>query len=418
MIYILFSAFYFIFVRNKSKITVFLFSILLFSSVGAILIGRKPEEDLGIMASTLFSAVLLFYLFRSFDGYKGITELSISNISQHRLQNLERIITILGYGAFFLYGFVLAMVLPQLIQGMIIVEQFKNQGEAADYWATFLPHYYITLSNFVTPVGYFALSLHFYYLIKRNKKKTIRYLIISLIIILSGLIALSRARTVQYAINYVAIFLFISPLLTERFRKNFIRVGAIFATALIAVMLVISNARFSEGYSIETKEKHIIDESEQPVLASTLDYFAQWEEYGAQVIKDHEIGNVYMGMFSCSGLIVHIQKIVQGSEKVNAERTVRREKVLGRLSTSFLGLMAYLVCDFGYFGTPVIIFLFSLLIKHFAPKKGVLTLKTLVALPVLFPVCGMFWCSNELSELFLDLGIIYSAIMYLWITKK
>lgn len=418
MIYILFCLFYFISVRKKSRITIFLFSMLLFSSVGAYLIGRKPEEDMVLILCTFFTAILLYILFRSFDGYRGITELSSNGISSQKLFFVERFITILGYGAFFLYLFVLSRVLPQLMQGMIIVEEFKNQGEAADYWAMFLPHYFITISNFITPLGYFALSLHFYYLIKQDKRKSIRYFIISLIIILSGLIALSRARTVQFAINYVAIFLFISPLMSHKSKRLFVRVGSIFAVGMVVIMLVISNARFSDSYSIETNnnEKHIVDESEQPVLASTLDYFAQWEEFSAQVIQDHEIGDASWGMFSCSGLLVHIQKIIYGADKVNKERTIMREKRLGRLSTSFLGLIAYLVCDFGFLGSFVFIYLFSFLIKRFAPKNGVLSFKTLVALPVLFPVCGMFWCSNELSEMFLDIGMIYSLVLYKWIS--
>lgn len=419
MIYIFTSLYYFLFSRKKSAITIFLFSLLVFTSAAAYLVGRQPTGDISTHLCTLYTAILLYFLFRAYNNYTNISEVSFQDISPERLNKIEKITTALGIIVFVVYIYILSQTFTQLLIGSISADEHKNEGGAELYWSSLIPHSLITLGNFVAPLGYLFLTLHFYYLIKSNSRKSIRYFLLSLVIVLNGLIALSRSATVQYLLEYAAIFVFVAPLLQRKTRKRLIKGGAIIIGVIIFALFIISQSRFENYYTKISENDAILDETEQPVLFSTFDYFAQWEENGPIIMKRFEFGDQSWGLYNCSGLAVQIQKMIYGSTAVNDARERKyRGHLLKEQASYFHGLIARVIYDFGFIGTIVFILLYASIIRKTGPKNGVLRFKTLLALPLTLPVCVVFWAGNTLASLALDLAIIYNIIIYLWISKK
>lgn len=400
-------------------IAIALFSLLLFTSIAAYLVGRQPTGGVLTHLCTLYTAILLYLLFYSFKGYSKVSSISFDDISQSRLRIVERVITLLGVFAILLYAYILTQTFTQLILGAITVEEHKNQGGAEEYWATLLPHYYITLGNFIAPLGYLFLSFHFWYLIIDQPGRAVKYLLLSLVIILNGLIALSRSVTTQYLLVYLIIFIFIAPILNRRLKKKILILGAVVGGILLLALFVITQSRFDSYYTKNSKNEALIDEAEQPALFSTFDYFSQWEENGPIIMQRYRIGDLSWGLYNSSGLAVQIQKTIQGSSVVNEAREKKyREELLKEQASYFHGLVARLIYDFGFFGTILFILIFASIIRKMGPKKGVIGFKTLLALPVILPVCVGFWAGNALSSLALDMAIIYGLIVYYWVKKK
>ena len=136
-------------------------------------------------------------------------------------------------------------------------------------------------------------------------------------------------------------------------------------------------------------------------------------------MKNYKMGDLSWGMYNSSGLAVHIQKMIQGGDVVNEAREKKyRGELLKEQASYFHGLPARLIYDFGYFGTVLFILLYAGLIRITGPKNGVLTFKSLIVLPVILPVCVVFWAGNTLASLALDMAIIYNIGIYYWIRRK
>lgn len=387
--------------------------ILLFSSVAAYFVGRQHDFEFGTILLTLYTAVLLFILFRGFRNYSDITSCSFSGINRSKLDLVEKVTSIMGIIVLIVYIYILTQIFSQLLLGAITVQEHKNEGGAAATWDAMVPHIFITLGNFIAPLGYFFLSLHFYYLVKRDVKKAVKYFILSLCLVLNGLIALSRSVSVQYVLLYATILFCILPLLNKKLKKSVFTIALVLLGVIVFGLGVISNTRFSDYYTREfTEKKAILDETKQPTLFSTLDYFAQWEEDGLIIMKRHKPEYNSWGLYNCSGLAIQIQQKLYGAQQVNDARDLKYNAILKEQRSCFHGIVARLVYDFGFVGTILFIILYSNIIFKLGPKRGVLSFKSLLSLTIVLPACVVFWAGNEFSSLNLDLAIIYSYIIY------
>ena len=217
----------------------------------------------------------------------------------------------------------------------------------------------------------------------------------------------------------MVIFLFVAPLLPKRTRNNMIKGGGVIIGIVIFALFIISQSRFETYYSKISKNEAILDEKEQPVLFSTLDYFAEWEENGPIIMQRFRFGDQSWGLFNSCGLAVQVQQVFYGSETVNAAREKKyRGQLLKEQASYFHGLIARLIYDFGFLGTIVFILIYASIIRKTGPSKGTLSYKTLLALPVTLPVCVVFWAGNTLASLALDMAIVYNIGIYYYIRKK
>lgn len=417
MIYIIVSTLYLLLNRDKNSITKVLMGVLLFSSVAAYFVGRQHDFDFSSLWMTTYTVILLFVLFRGFRSYSNIKTCESGGVDIQRLELVEKITTVFGIVVLVVYAYILTQIFSQLLLGAITVQEHKNEGGAAAVWDAMVPHIFITLGNFIAPLGYFFLSLHFYYLVKGNIKKSVKFFVLSLCLVLNGLIALSRSVSIQYVLLYVTILFFLLPILGKKLKKSVFITATVLLGAIVFGLGVISDSRFSEYYTRETQKKAILDETQNPTLFSTLDYFAQWEEDGLIIMRRHKPEYNSWGLYNCSGLAVQIQQRIYGAENVNKARDIKYNAILKEQRSSFHGIVARLIYDFGFIGTIIFILLYSRLTNKLGPRRGVLTFKNLVSLTILLPACVVFWAGNEFSSLNLDLAVIYSYFIFKYVSK-
>ena len=418
MIYIIVSIVGILTNSRKSSICFFLFMFLLASSIGAYLVGRQPSMDLDVLFYSLYTGVLLYILFSSFNSYSGLKQYSSSDIITKRLAVVERFASILGILALCVFIYIFIRVFSSMMIGEIIVQEYKNEGGAADVFKTLVPGPVLTISNFISPIGFLFLSLHFHYLIEKRVKKSIKFFLLSLIIVFSGLIALSRSATVAYILVYICTFISISPLLEPNLKKKIVRYIAFCGILVLSILLIISLTRFSDHYTKNSQNTALINEDENPALFSTIDYLSQWEENGPIVLGMHKIENRYMGMYNSCGLAVLLQQKIEGDSKVTESRNRFFYDVFGMQVTKFHGVIARLVYDFGFYGTVVFIIVLSLIVIYLGPYNSVLRFENLLFVPLLLRIACVFFSGNALSSWSLDIAIIFNIIVWIIIKKK
>lgn len=420
MIYLIVSIIYFL--RNGFKtnsVSSILFMSLMFSTIAAYLTGRLLDLPLTDIFYEFYISIMLFILFTSWKGYSGIKGFDFSDVNENKLYKIEKIVIGINTFVFIVDIILFATVFALLLSGIINVTEYKNGGDTSlrqSIFANLVPAPLITLAFLLAPFGYFSLSLHFYYLIKRNAKKAILHLILSLTIVLFGVISLSRNQLVNYVIVYAIIFLFIKPIFDKRLFKKAVVAIVIFGAAIGYVFSAISEDRFGEKYNIESKS--IIDESENPKLVSFLDYFSQWEYFGPKLMEKYNPQDLSWGMYNASGLALAIQQRLYGAEKVNAERAKKYDRIMGDTQSAFHGCVVRCIFDFGYIGTLLFILLNRYFIKQLGPnKRKQIRFKTLLAMPLILPFSSAFFVGNSYSKLEIDLAILFFWVIYLFLQK-
>ena len=357
--------------------------------------------------------LLLAFLFHSFRVYIVGEGPHWQDINPKAIDQFSKCVLLLGLLALLINVYLLAKVFSALLSGAILdVGRFKNEGDATDFYAGLLPHRVMVFSYLFSPVAYVALPLHFYYLCVRRKKEAILFLLISLLIVLSGLIYLSRSATIQYVLVYAVCFLFISPVFSRKIRKRALIIAIVSFIGIIAALSLVSTSRFSSYYTKNSLNPAILDESESPLLFSTLDYFSEWEENGPIIMRKHDLMHTYYGLYNSCGIASHF--FPQKYDDIWSEM----ENHLGDSYNSFHGLIARLLYDFGVIGTVVFVILFAMIIRKSAPQKGALRFKTLLTLSSLLPVCVLFFSGNQLSSVYLNIGIVYCVLFYMAVKKR
>lgn len=277
---------------------------------------------------------------------------------------------------------------------------------------TIVPHIFVSFSNLLSGVGYFFLSLHFYYLVKGLPKKAIYSLILSSVIILARLIALSRSTTIEFLSIYILMLAYVFPLLANKTKKWLLICVIGSAFLMFASLSLISSSRFESYYTKHSKNEAILDEKETPILFSTVDYYAQWVESNDYALKRYSPDNLMYGEHSFSSITTWFQKKIQGADIVLKRREVLSEKALGDVSTGFPGLIAKLVVDFGISGTLIFVLLFSKIIRRCQPTNRVVSLKTLLFLPIALNVIALFWVGNFFVSMALNIAIFFNILIY------
>lgn len=413
MIYILFSIINILRFKRNGAISTILFCMMLATSLCAYLVGRQQFLDDGMAYLTSFyTALLLSILFLSFKGYAHPLKVELFDVNMQKLASVERILGYMALLAFLIDAFILSRIFPLLVAGAINVDEFKNDGGAMDIIDTLVPHIFVSFSNLFSAVGYFFLSLHFYYLVKGIRKKAIYTLILSSVIVLSRLIALSRSTTVEFLSIYILMLTYVFPLLANNTKKWLFICMLGSAFLMFASMNIISTSRFESYYPKYSKNEALLDEQEDPVIFSTIDYYAQWIESNDYALKRYSPENLMYGEHSFSSITTWFQKKIQGADVVLRRREILSKKALGDVSTGFPGLIARLVVDFGLLGTFIFVLLFSKIIKRCRPTYGVVNLKTLLILPIALNVISLFWAGNFFSSMALNIAIFFNILIY------
>lgn len=403
---------------KRKSISLYLFFLLLVSSVSAILVGRQAILTAENVVYQIYISFVLYVLFSSFGSYSNVYQIDISEISIKWLRKFEKYIQIPSFLVVLIDIYILFIILPYLITGYIVVNEFKNEGgvDSMPMLAGVVPHMLITLTNMFSPLGYICLSMHFYYLILGKTKKSLIYLGLSTCIPLSGLISLSRSSTASYILLYMGMLILFYPKLESRIKRTIRNALIIIGSVVITVFLVISTNKFGKVYSKESENKAYINEAENPVLYSLFDYCGQWQELSLKPLMNYDPSQLGFGFYNSSGLGVHILKNIYGSEPVNEYFSDKMYRILNHDEWyGFHGSIAMTILDFGYLGTLLFVFVFSRILKCNKPKRGVLSMKALLIIPLMLPYCVTFFSGNAYSSIVLDIGAIFSFIVWTFI---
>lgn len=408
--------------RGRNAVPWFLFAFMFFSVIGAILIGYDLMGE-GVISFiiAIYTCFLLFLLFNSLKGYSNFKSIDTSFVNQKSFLFLEKILGFAALLAFLIDIYILIKIFPLMLAEQLNVTEYKNQGGAVDMLDSLVPHFLITISNLFGAVGYFFLSIHFFYLVNGNIKKSIYCLMLSLILVLSRLIGLSRSALIEYAVTYAAMFFFFWPTIRVVFKrrlkvKHYI-ILALVLCSFIWVFSAISSSRFSSYYTKTTEKESIIDETTNPVLFSSIDYFSQWAYHNDRVISLYNLSNVVWGRYSFDQLGRWFRSKI--SPKSQAEDYDKKlAMALGDSNTAFIGLITALVLDFGLLGSFIFVLIMSRIIFSLSPKNGIMSFKTLLWFPLIASFVTEFWTGNMFIVLTFDIAIFYTTVWLLFIKKQ
>lgn len=417
MVYIITSVFFLWRLKDHYSLSKYLFTLLLLSSISAFFVGRQHFFNIDDLLYVFYIDALLCVLFCGYHNYSSLNTFDFSQINPNSLRKAERVISFIGYVLAIVDIFILVRIFSMLSSDFFTVQEFKNEGGAEDVFSSLVPSYLMTFGRLFSPLGYLFVALHFYYLVQENAHRSIKYLLLSLVWVLNGLITLSRSATVEYVLVYVGFFYFISPVLSSKVRKNLLKYVSIFGLIIVSLLLIISSSRFSDFYTKKSKNVAILDEMDNPLLFSSLDYFALWQEQSIDYMKQRTSDQIYYGMYNTLGLIEMIQKQIYGNKAINEKKEKQIFDKLGDLSHSFHGPIARLVYEFGYLGTILFIFLYYFILYRFSPQKGILDLKVLLAVPVLLPMGVLFFVGIGIGGLYIQIAIIYNILFYKFVKK-
>lgn len=409
MIYFIISLYFIVKIKAKHSLMRLFFALLLLSSIGSFLIGRLPEYELKYIPFTLYTAVLLFILFTSYKNYSNLREIDFSMVNKNRINSLSSIIFLIGIPLLFVEFGIFSMVMSMLLGGGVDINEFKG-GDSLDFYEKVIPHYVTMVINLLSPIAYIALSLHFYYLLIGNLKKSALSFVVSLLIPFTGFLTLSRSSVAMYVLIYSAIFFLIIPVIPQRFYKKIKMILIIGMIVLAGVFIILSSSRYGESYNGMVDDKTIISPN-NAMLFSTLDYFCQWETNGPRIVQKYNSGDEFWGLYNASGLASQILKYC-GYPNIYDDTADKVQRVIGYDWIYFQGLVSSLVFDFGYIGAFIYIVLYAFFIRKLSPSKKAVNMKTLLALPVILPACLLFFAGNMFIYIWLDIAVIYAYLFF------
>lgn len=397
MIY--FFSLYLILIAKKSRVTILLVSSVIFSLFCGFLISKTSDVADPIDIFYLgFTCIILFLLIHGFSKYKGIHYIK-PYTNEKNFKRLIRVLIVLGLITFFINLFITVKAFSLLTSGDIIVESYKNDGGAAEYLTSWVPSSLLLLTRLISPIGYFALGLHFYFLTTKQLRFCFLFLIVALNIPLLGFHGLSRSAAIQFLLIYTAYMLYTFKAIDANIRRKIVKYGVLLLTGSLFLLGLITTTRFSEYYNVPSESK-----VKNTVIYSLLDYAGQWGENGVEVMKIYEPGKLMYGK-STTPIVGFVLERVG----IETERLVQtRYRVLGdKYDGTFNGVVVTLLYDFGYIFTILLSILFYRIVRKNAPKNGVVSLQNFINFGVLIPLPLMFFANNVYSNLAINIGIIY-----------
>jgi len=411
MIIIFVFTLYLLFTRKQRGIANYMAAFVLLSVFSGVFLGLRSggiESNIDIINS-LYIALILFLLIHAFKNHNNVSFIH-NNLYTNRLRFVEKGIIYFGLMAFIVNLYIVSNSLGLIFSQEIVVQEYKNEGEAASFLIGWVPSFVLAFTRFVSPIGYLALGLHFFYLTKDRYRRSFIFMLISLNIPLLGLHGLSRSSTVLYILLYVTFYIYVNKSINFQIKKRF--KTAVFIIVLIVVLpiSIITNYRFEKYYYIPPESR--ID---NPIVYSTIHYFSQWSENGLVVSRNFSPEKIMYGKTSTPIIIYFAKKFNFDIESISEAR----EKTLGiYYAGRFNGIAPGLLYDFGYFISVLLTVLFFIFARKTAPINGSVNLSALIWFGLLVPFPLTFFTNNILGSLIFSLGLLYTILFSFFVSKK
>jgi hypothetical protein len=278
------------------------------------------------------------------------------------------------------------------------VSQFKNDKIAADYLVSLVPSYFYTVVAITTPFAFFALLLHFYYLLQFRLKESFLMLVCSLPIPLGALHELSRGRLILFIEIYLFLYFALGDLIDKKIKLKFQRFLFLISAPIIYALVFISSDRF-DNFSNNSKGK-----ISNPVTLSLLDYAGQWHENSIIVLERFRPDMIMYG--SRFGYFTRWIKDKLGYEIV--DQFDRDIEVFGMMGTQFRGLISNLVYDMGYMVTFLFISIVSFISgRNLSGNRAIMDIKGLMVYLGIVLFQSSFYQGNIVVLAFISFTYLY-----------
>lgn len=288
------------------------------------------------------------------------------------------------------------------------VGEFKNSGYGEDFIFNTAPPLVRIFSFLVSPLSYFCVAAHFYFLIISNRKMATLCFIGSLNIVLLPLMYFARGGLVVYIILYFSILVYVFKYLNYGAQRRIKYQVIVGISPLAAVFILISISRF-EDYPFLRDDSLVSN----PIFYSILDYMSQWLANGNSLLNRFDSTQIMYG----SNFTYLPSKLLYPFDVSFPDVQELREHHFEALANRFNGLPVLLIYDFGYYLALLFAFLYMLMVRGLL-SGGRHILVTLSWLSVLLPVPLFFFQGLFTVFGFYNLAFLYAAFISLLLRMR
>lgn len=388
---------------NVCKSTLSRFILLLVAS--SILLGLLIEIPLELLDpktnfNSLFSCAIITLLLLGFNSRPSF----IPERDKITYLNTKLIKAFIGLSCFagIINIYIFLNSFAEIVTIGMLPEEFKNSGYGEDLVSNKFPSFLIRLSYALSPISYFCLAAHFYYLVISDKKMASLCFVGSLNIVILPLIYFARGGIVIYVLLYLGMLAYVNRYLNKyTYKKTNYRVIAILSP-LIFIFLFITLNRFGDNY-VDFREGTLVSNH---AIFALIDYSSQWLVIGNTLIENFKDTNImngssvnylpgkFLGIFGFSFPDLH----------------ELRQLNFGNNWNTFQGLPAILLYDFGYYFSFFLAFLYMVTARFLLSGRKHL-LHRLSWLAVLLPVTLYFFQGLFTVYGFYNLAILYAIFL-------
>lgn len=407
---IIFFSLYIALLKKKTSVASLLAAMAIMSAVFSYFVDRTPEiVDIVDLFNMLFTIIILFIFFHAFRDYKIKNIREISNV--HVLNYYLFFLAFFSAVAIIINIYIVNASFTYIFGQNVDITSYKNQGEAAHLIRIWVNPWLVSYANIFSPLGYLALSFHFYFLSKSKFLMSCVFLVLSLNIPLNGLHGLSRAASAQYILLYIFFYIYTYQAIDKKIRTKINVVVFIIMTSIIIGFIAITQSRFSESNYYYVESDGFIQNKS---LYSIFDYFSQWNENGIVTMREFSADKIRFAKSSIPMLDRIMGNI--GLDVVSYKDV--RANTLGSYASKFNGLVSTLLYDFGYVLTFVASCIYALFVRLLGPRRGEIQLNNFVLFSVFITVPLMFFTNNFMTYLLLNVAVVYSMLTWLLLKMK
>lgn len=394
------------FLSNKNSISRNLYVFFSFLSLTSLLHLDININDISLInfLNFLFILICLIILIDSFNNHVKVTKIVGGEFSQFQ-KIIIWTLSLLGILALFINLYLVYKIYNYQTISEISITVLKNESGADEYFKLNVPRFIRTYSHFISPLGYFFLILHFFYVHKNSIKYSFLYLLLSFLIPLHGMQGLSRAAPSQYIIVYIFLFLYLS-------NSYSVKVKRVFNRFLLATVILIGSFFIYTSYSRFAESFYYLNllDGESNVyfilFYSFIDYLTQWVHYGIDSLNYYS-WDIEFVFSNFRPLFDYFFSSLDFDVSIEADHF---EKIYGHYSTRFIGLIPTLVFDSGYFLTFLFVLFFRLMVEK-KYKGDSVHFNRLLKLPLFLSIVLMSFANAWLAYMLFHLAIIYIFVL-------
>lgn len=398
-----FSA-YILLLRNKISVASMLAGLVVLSAVFGMSVGRVPNLTGYIdLFHIVFTIIILLIFIHAFKDYR-LYKIRESN-NKNALNFILAAIFVFLIIALLLNSYIVYKSFTYVMSNNVNITEYKNQGGANELIRIWVNPFLVSIANILSPLGYVALSFHFYFLVKGKLWMSMIFLLLALNIPLQGLHGLSRSASVQFILMYAFFYIYVYHAIASKIRIK-INIAVLVIMALVIIAFgIITAARFSESNYYQIESDSLVQNKS---LYSILDYSSQWNENGIAVMGEFSHDKIWFG----KSFRPLLDRMLNNLGFEMASYIDVREAVIGSYSSSFNGLVATLLYDFGYIFAFILSLGFFFVVRKVGPRNGEISLSDFMFFSVLIPLPVMFFGNNAMSSLMLNIAVVYSFIVW------